>query len=101
MTEALRETIDQAWEERDTIDTATAGPVRTAVETALSALDRGDLRVAEKGADGWQVNQWLKKAALLSFRLNAMEAIAGGPGDAHWWDKVPSKFAGWDAQQFA
>ena len=101
MSEALRATIEEAWEERDRIDTATHGPVRTAVDTALSALDAGELRVAEKGAGGWQVNQWLKKAVLLSFRLNPMETIAGGPGGGAWWDKVPSKFSAWGAQQFA
>ena len=75
--------------------------MREAVEEALSLLDSGAERVAEKQADGtWQVNQWLKKAVLLSFRLNDMEAIAGGPDGAHWWDKVPSKFRDWDANRF-
>src|SRR5690606_12324204 len=99
--DALRVVIEEAWDARDQIDTATTGPVRTAVDAALSALDSGEQRVAEKGPDGWLVNQWLKKAVLLSFRLNPMEAIAGGPGAAHWWDKVPSKFSGWGPQQFA
>jgi 2,3,4,5-tetrahydropyridine-2-carboxylate N-succinyltransferase len=74
--------------------------VRGAVEAAIAMLDSGDARVAEKGADGWRVNQWLKKAVLLSFRLIPMEAIAGGPGGATWWDKVPSKFLGWDESRF-
>ena len=100
MTEALRGTIEQAWEERDTIDASTKGAVRQAVDAALAALDAGTARVAEKGAGGWQVNQWLKKAVLLSFRLNPMETISGAPGAAHWWDKVPSKFSGWDAGDF-
>jgi 2,3,4,5-tetrahydropyridine-2-carboxylate N-succinyltransferase len=93
--------IDQAWEERDSIGVDTGGEVRDAVERALALLDSGEARVAEPGEAGWTVNQWLKKAVLLSFRLNAMEAIPGGPGGAPWWDKVPSKFAGWDAQEFA
>ncbi len=102
MTDALEKTIDEAWEARDGIGPATTGAVREAVEAALDALDRGERRVAEKRADGWHVNQWLKKAVLLSFRLNDMEAIPGGPGrDTTWFDKVPSKFAGWDAQRFA
>jgi 2,3,4,5-tetrahydropyridine-2-carboxylate N-succinyltransferase len=101
MSEALRDIIEQAWEEREQVDGATGGPLRTAVEAAIAALDAGEARVAEKTGEGWQVNQWLKKAVLLSFRLNPMEAIAGGPGSAAWWDKVPSKFAGWGAQQFA
>src|SRR5512139_1010454 len=100
MTEALRTTIEEAWEARDTLDASDAG-VKAAVETVLGLLDAGELRVAEKGAGGWQVNQWLKKAVLLSFRLNPMETIAGGPGGAAWWDKVPSKFSAWGAQQFA
>ena len=76
------------------------GQVREAVEAALALLDRGEARVAEKTAEGWIVHQWLKKAVLLSFRLNAMTLIAGGPGEAAWWDKVPSKFAGWGAADF-
>jgi len=96
----LQSTIDAAWEDRDTIGLDTQGPVRAAVEEALSLLDDGKARVAEKGADGWTVNQWLKKAVLLSFRLNDMAVIPGGPGDAAWWDKVPSKFAGWGENRF-
>jgi 2,3,4,5-tetrahydropyridine-2-carboxylate N-succinyltransferase len=102
MSEALQMVIEKAWDERERIDTATHGEVRDAVETAIAALDQGEARVAERSADGaWQVNQWLKKAVLLSFRLNPMEMIGGAAGGASWWDKVPSKFAGWDAQRFA
>jgi 2,3,4,5-tetrahydropyridine-2-carboxylate N-succinyltransferase len=101
MTDALRSTIERAWEERDGIGASTGGEVREAVKAALDALDAGEARVAEKGPDGWTVNEWLKKAVLLSFRLNPMEAIPGGPGGAHWWDKVPSKFAGWGENRFA
>jgi 2,3,4,5-tetrahydropyridine-2,6-dicarboxylate N-succinyltransferase len=97
----LAATIDAAFEQRDTIGLATKGSVRDAVEHALDLLDRGAARVAEKAADGsWQVNQWLKKAVLLSFRLNDMSVIPGGPGQAAWWDKVPSKFDGWDEKHF-
>jgi len=96
----LEATIDAAWEARDTINSATKGAVRDAVEAALAALDGGTLRVAAKEAGEWRVHQWLKKAVLLSFRLNDMSEIAGGPGSAPWWDKVPSKFAGWDAARF-
>ena len=101
MTEQLQTVIDQAWEQRDTISATTTGDVREAVDAALELLDSGQARVAEPVADGWQVNQWLKKAVLLSFRLNAMREIPGGPGGAAWWDKVPSKFAGWDAAKFS
>jgi 2,3,4,5-tetrahydropyridine-2,6-dicarboxylate N-succinyltransferase len=101
MTDALQRTIDQAWEERDAVGADTQGSVREAVEQALRRLDAGEARVAEKGLEGWHVNQWLKKAVLLSFRLNPMEEIPGGPGGAMWWDKVPSKFAGWKADDFA
>ena len=93
-------TIDAAFEDRAAIDAGTTGPVRDAVETALSLLDSGAVRVAEKTADGWVVNQWLKKAVLLSFRLVPMGAIPGGPGDTTWWDKVPSKFANWTPVDF-
>jgi 2,3,4,5-tetrahydropyridine-2-carboxylate N-succinyltransferase len=100
MSEQLQATIEKAWDDRDAITTGTGGEVREAVVEALNLLDSGARRVAEKGADGWQVNQWLKKAVLLSFRLNDMETIPGGPGGAHWWDKVPSKFAGWGENRF-
>jgi len=99
MTE-IRGVIEQAFERRDEISTATQGEVREAVDTALKMLDSGAARVAEPAAEGWQVNEWLKKAVLLSFRLNDMTAISGGPGGATWWDKVPSKFAGWDDARF-
>ena len=97
---ALEKTIDAAFEDRANVSPATTGAVRAAVDEALALLDSGKLRVAEKGADGWTVNQWLKKAVLLSFRLNAMAVIKGGPGDSTWWDKVPSKFDGWGPQEF-
>ena len=97
----LAKTIEDAFEARAEIGFDTKGPVRDAVNEALDMLDSGKARVAEKGADGaWQVNQWLKKAVLLSFRLNDMEMIPGGPGGVHWWDKVPSKFAGWSENTF-
>jgi 2,3,4,5-tetrahydropyridine-2-carboxylate N-succinyltransferase len=96
----LEKTIDDAWEARAGISTATTGPVREAVETALELLDSGKARVAEKSAVGaWVVNQWLKKAVLLSFRLND-NAVIQGPGGTNWWDKVPSKFEGWGENRF-
>jgi 2,3,4,5-tetrahydropyridine-2-carboxylate N-succinyltransferase len=100
MTIDLERTIDAAWEARDTVGFETSGPIRDAVEQALDMLDSGRARVAERTGDGWQVNQWLKKAVLLSFRLNDMAPIAGGPGGAPWFDKVPSKFFGWDEARF-
>ncbi|MEA2953428.1 MAG: 2,3,4,5-tetrahydropyridine-2,6-dicarboxylate N-succinyltransferase [Alphaproteobacteria bacterium] len=97
----LAKTIDAAFDQRDSIGAATKGAVREAVEAALDLLDRGEARVAEKQPDGtWRVNQWLKKAVLLSFRLNDMSVIPGGPGGAAWWDMVPSKFDGWDENRF-
>jgi 2,3,4,5-tetrahydropyridine-2-carboxylate N-succinyltransferase len=101
MTGDVQSLIERAWEERGTIGAQTKGEVRQAVDAAIAALDRGEARIAEKQAGEWIVNQWLKKAVLLSFRLNPMEAIGGGPGGAHWWDKVPSKFAGWGEREFA
>ena len=101
MTADLQSTIEAAWDARDTLGLTTQGDVRDAVTTALAGLDDGSFRVAERDAGGtWQVNQWLKKAVLLSFRLNDMELIEGGPGGARWWDKVPSKFAGWGENRF-
>jgi len=97
---ALESTIETAWEERESIDLNTTGETRDAVERALSLLDTGEARVAEKVDGEWTVNQWLKKAVLLSFRLNDMSVIDGGAGGATWWDKVPSKFAGWDENRF-
>ncbi|MBB3936059.1 2,3,4,5-tetrahydropyridine-2,6-dicarboxylate N-succinyltransferase [Aureimonas phyllosphaerae] len=97
----LETTIEAAFDRRDGISPDTTGEVREAVEAALGLLDRGEAKVATRGDDGiWTVHQWLKKAVLLSFRLNDMEPIAGGPGGATWWDKVPSKFDGWDAARF-
>ncbi|GJD42825.1 2,3,4,5-tetrahydropyridine-2,6-dicarboxylate N-succinyltransferase [Methylobacterium cerastii] len=98
---ALAQTIEAAWEDRAGVDTNTRGAVREAVEAALALLDSGEARVAEKsGNQDWVVNQWLKKAVLLSFRLNDMAPISGGPGAAPWWDKVPSKFEGWSEAEF-
>ncbi|EWY41283.1 2,3,4,5-tetrahydropyridine-2,6-carboxylate N-succinyltransferase [Skermanella stibiiresistens SB22] len=104
-TTQLQTVIESAWESRDQLNTGTKGEVRDAVETALTGLDEGRLRVAERSEDGWRVNQWLKKAVLLSFRLNDMTTIPGGPTDpvlgaSPWFDKVPSKFAGWDDARF-
>ncbi len=96
----LQKTIEDAWETRDTLTFGTTGPIAEAVEAALDLLDSGQLRVAEKRDGNWTVNQWLKKAVLLSFRLNDMSVLAGGPGGAVWFDKVPSKFAGWDEDRF-
>lgn len=100
----LENLITTAFEDRANIDASTQGDIRHAVESALRLLDSGKLRVAEKiegatGAGSWKVNQWLKKAVLLSFRLNDMSVIEGGPSGASWWDKVPSKFAGWGAAE--
>jgi 2,3,4,5-tetrahydropyridine-2,6-dicarboxylate N-succinyltransferase len=106
MTDAdLAATIDAAWEDREALSASTHGAARNAVEAVLDGLDSGRLRVAEKTARGWQVHQWLKKAVLLSFRLNDMVEIPGGPTDpergiSRWWDKVPSKFAGWSSNRF-
>src|SRR3981081_4166089 len=99
---ALESTINAAFDARDSISTATKGEIRDAVDHALDLLDKGEARVAEREArDKGKVNQWVKKAVLLSFRLNDMNAISGGPGKASWWDKVPSKFDGWGENRFS
>src|SRR5262244_4002036 len=97
----LETIINNAFEARDGISTSTKGEVRDAVDHALELMDKGEVRVAEREASGkWKVHQWLKKAVLLSFRLNDMSVIPGGPGKASWWDKVPSKFDGWGENRF-
>lgn len=108
--QSLELTVESAWEQRDTLNYDTQGAVRDAVDTTLELLDSGELRVCEPTADGWKVNQWTKKAVLLSFRLNDMELIAHGPyaekniehmsAYSYWYDKVPSKFEGWDRERF-
>lgn len=97
---ALRSIVEDAFERRGEIGPGTGGEVRAAVDAALEGLDEGRFRVAEKLDGAWHVHQWLKKAVLLSFRLNDMSAIEGGPGGTSWWDKVPSKFEGWDEGRF-
>ncbi len=97
----LENVIEAAFEARDTISAATKGEVRDAVEASLELLDDGKARVAERQSDGsWKVNQWLKKAVLLSFRLNDMALQEGGPQGGQWWDKVDSKFKGWGEAEF-
>ena len=92
--------IENAWNNRDQVNLKTKGDTRKAVDFALAQLDAGKVRVAEKINGVWQTNQWLKKAVLLSFRLNDMQLVGGGPGKSKWWDKVPSKFEGWTAKKF-
>ncbi|MET0137914.1 MAG: 2,3,4,5-tetrahydropyridine-2,6-dicarboxylate N-succinyltransferase, partial [Sphingobium sp.] len=92
--------IDAAWEDLASISFATQGDVRQAVNEALALLDAGKARVAEPAGEGWQINQWLKKAVLLSFRLNDNVMVPGAPGGSHWFDKVPTKFVGWDEATF-
>jgi 2,3,4,5-tetrahydropyridine-2,6-dicarboxylate N-succinyltransferase len=96
----LQAAVEAAWETREQVTVSTGGAVRESVEGALALLDTGAVRVAEKVGGTWKVNQWLKKAVLLSFRLNDMHVIAGGPGAAVWWDKVPSKFDAWGENRF-
>ncbi|NDF12590.1 MAG: 2,3,4,5-tetrahydropyridine-2,6-dicarboxylate N-succinyltransferase [Proteobacteria bacterium] len=108
---AIEKVIEQAWEKRDQVNTSTKGEIRSAVDHIINAIDAGKIRVAEKKGNAWQVNQWVKKAILLSFRLNDNHLIGNGPesmvGDGEdfgmetfWYDKVPSKFTGWDSDKF-
>lgn len=99
-TPALQDIIDAAWDNRDSLTPQTKGEIPDAVNEALSLLDSGALRIAQKVDGSWHINQWLKKAVLLSFRLNGMTRISGGPANASWWDKVPSKFDGWTEDEF-
>ena len=100
MTLEIQNTIEEAWDSRESIDYDTQGEIRSAVDQAMKLLDTGKVRVAEKVDSEWIVHQWLKKAVLLSFTLNDMQRISGGPGGGGWWDKVPSKFADWDEVRF-
>lgn len=99
-TSRLQEVINSAFEDIVGISADTQGDIRNAVEQALDLLDSGAVRVAEKSGDDWVVHQWLKKAVLLSFRLNDMRAINGGPDGSYWWDKVASKFDNWGSAEF-
>jgi 2,3,4,5-tetrahydropyridine-2-carboxylate N-succinyltransferase len=96
----LERTINNAWDQRDTVTPRTEGPFRTAVLEAMKMLDTGKLRVAEPAPDGWKVNEWVKKAILLYFRLQRMDEVQGGPGKTIWWDKVPIKFEKWHGAKF-
>jgi 2,3,4,5-tetrahydropyridine-2-carboxylate N-succinyltransferase len=98
---SLEAVVNAAWEDRDAVSPATQGDVRHAIIETLKALDCGEFRVAEKSGGAWHTHQWIKKAVLLSFRLNPMERIAGSPGNGYWWDKVPSKFAAWTDADFS
>jgi len=100
MSDELRDVIEAAWDARDGLGFETRGEIRDAVEHALGLLDSGAARVAEKVDGDWVVHQWLKKAVLLSFRLNDNALIPGGPGGTQWWDKVPSKFSGWGEAEY-
>ena len=97
---ALKAVVEAAFADRGNVSYETTGDVRDAVNEALDLLDAGAVRVAEKVGGDWQVHEWLKQAILLSFRLNDMEIVEGGPGGATWWDKVPSKFAGWGENRY-
>ncbi|MGF1619465.1 MAG: 2,3,4,5-tetrahydropyridine-2,6-dicarboxylate N-succinyltransferase [Rhodomicrobiaceae bacterium] len=100
MHDELRTVIEKAFDARDTVNIETRGEIRDSVNEALGLMDSGKARVAEKHDGEWVVNEWLKKAVLLSFRLNDMTAMRGGPNGANWWDKVPSKFEGWGEKSF-
>ena len=101
MTKNLETIIEAAWDNRGELSLNTKGEIRDAVGAAIAGIDSGKWRVASKNSDGnWTVHQWLKKAVLLGFRLSPMQAIEGGPGGAMWWDKVTSKFDGWDEDSF-
>ena len=104
--EKIKSVIDRVFDNNEDVNPSTSGEVRDSIETALDCLDKGELRVAEPlGSSNWKVNQWLKKAVLLSFKINDMDVISGGPqsvnnNPANWWDKIPSKFSGWDKEEF-
>jgi 2,3,4,5-tetrahydropyridine-2-carboxylate N-succinyltransferase len=98
--EDLKNTIEEIWNKKESISSSTDGIERNVIEECLGLLDSGEVRVSEKIGDNWKVNEWLKKAVLLSFKLWPMDIISGGPGNGNWWDKVPSKFSKWDSKDF-
>ena len=98
--EYLKNTIEEIWNKKESISSSTDGIEKNVIEECLGLLDSGEVRVSEKIGDNWKVNEWLKKAVLLSFRLWPMNIISGGPGNGNWWDKVPSKFSKWDSKDF-
>ena len=98
--EDLKNTIEEIWNKKESISSSTDGIEKNVIEECLGLLDSGEVRVSEKIGDNWKVNEWLKKAVLLSFRLWPMNIISGGPGNGNWWDKVPSKFSKWDSKDF-
>jgi len=98
--EDLKNTIEEIWNKKENISSSTDGIERNVIEDCLGLLDSGEVRVSEKIGDNWKVNEWLKKAVLLSFRLWPMDIISGGPGNGNWWDKVPSKFSKWNSEDF-
>ncbi len=98
--EDLKNTIEKIWNKKESISSSTKGTERNVIEECLGLLDSGEVRVSEKIGDKWKVNEWLKKAVLLSFKLWPMDIISGGPGNGNWWDKVPSKFSKWDSKDF-
>ena len=98
--EDLKNTIEEIWNKKESISSSTDGIERNVIEECLGLLDSGEVRVSEKIGDKWKVNEWLKKAVLLSFKLWPMDIISGGPGNGNWWDKVPSKFSKWDSKDF-
>ena len=98
--EDLKNTIEEIWNKKENISSSTDGIERNVIEECLGLLDSGEVRVSEKIGDNWKVNEWLKKAVLLSFKLWPMDIISGGPGNGNWWDKVPSKFSKWNSEDF-
>ncbi|KEG21215.1 2,3,4,5-tetrahydropyridine-2,6-dicarboxylate N-succinyltransferase [Bartonella bacilliformis] len=97
----LKMIIEKAFNNHDSLNTATKGEIRDSVEHTLNILDKGEIRVAERQENGqWHVHEWLKKAVLMSFRLNPMHIISGGANKSFWWDKIPSKFSGWQETDF-
>ena len=98
--EDLKNTIEKIWNKKESISSSTKGNERNVIEECLGLLDSGEVRVSEKIGDNWKVNEWLKKAVLLSFKLWPMDIISGGPGNGNWWDKVPSKFSKWNSEDF-
>ena len=100
MLNKLEKDINQIWKIKDSLSPKSNKKITKTIENTIDLIDKGKVRVAEKVKNKWKVNEWLKKAILLSFRVNEQEIISNGPGNAFWWDKVPSKFSNWKKKDF-
>ena len=100
LTSKLEKEINVIWKIRDSLNSKSNKRIINTIDKTIDLIDKGKIRVAEKNKNKWKVNEWIKKAILLSFRVNEQKVISNGPGNSSWWDKVPSKFSNWKKKDF-